>query len=326
MNSYRQTLLGTLFPVVLTLALAIHSFDNDKLAVPLYFLSLGLFLFWLQPFVSSETDSQTIPPLVIRPVSHDVGIHFGEGELLAKEENNLYLFRALNKGPSNLTNIRLQFELVDVDVRRLLEQSDVFEGLKINKYNEARLTTKIRNDGQASRSISIYLSNTGERKVDVIPSQNLNGVEFELPNYIKSALSILMLTRAEKLRETDPRHDATTQWALNGGDLNQLQEIQDDHRFDYFVKMPDLRIHATYDTDEKKNVSQTIVIESIYYAPARPMWWPDTNSGGEARFFLGGFGILSYENLNQPDQGHFNGWKKRQKEMKKEKSHQSPSS
>lgn len=247
--------------------------------------------------------------LVVRPIEHDASIKFDDTRLLPSEEKSRpFSFKAVNLGSSKITHVKLNFELVDVDVRHILESSKVFEDLKINKYNEAWILTEAKETGNSHGMVS--LSSTGELIIDAIPAHGQLEIEFELPNTVKSALSIFMISdsyqKAES-REDSPKFDALKEWTLSNGDLDRLREIQDEFRYDDWREMPDLSIQASYKSAENTEITQSIMIKSIYLFALPAMWWPKEDT----RTLNGGAGILSYQNPNQPDKGYYNAWERR---------------
>lgn len=295
---------------------------SPLLAIPIAILGVGVISYGAYPEWCKQILARVIPNLsgydnigsiVIRPVNCDVGIYFDDRQIFPKEEDNHpFLFKVINTGESKIVRAKLQFEVIGVDSRDLIETNRIFEEVTINKHDEAHILTEIRGDGKSYSTIP--LSNVGELTLDAIPAHSQSATEFELPKPVKAAFSVFMIADSYRkfvARENNPKMEALKQWAMNGGGFDKLQEIQDDFRYDDWHKMPDLKIKINYETTENEKVTMWVVIKSIYLLSLPPMWWP----GEDGRTLKGGAGILSYENPNEPSQGHYNAWERQKGEM-----------
>lgn len=241
--------------------------------------------------------------LSITPKLYDSLIGFEPGTIdfdLKYFKENPFTFLIRNLSDSNITNIRIYVELIGVNLKMLIEQSEAFMFNEPRENGEHWITTKKNSDGKDGRYYSVNYETSGKRVIDMLCA-NGEAVEFELPDQTQKAMRLCMLAyscRDKTLQSTE--------------ELTKLGELFDDREamFDSVIKghteriseLPDIKLKTSWVESNNQQKDQITIIRSIYTGSAD--WFE--NAGTGELWLEGRGGILAFRNDYELGEGYYN--------------------
>ncbi len=319
-----KTLIGSAITALGGLGVQLSGYTNLPLAIALWTIAGILFLWWLwhslpeRPLqrkfmgpvilfgvcfvgmivasvwylLSVEQKSEVT--LVIRPQSYDVQVQFDDASISAKQKpENPFLLTIRNLGEKDIVNLTVKFELRGVDLPGVIQASHLVEIIEPDERGAYWITTKLRPDGSQRGRFESRTS--GERKIDLVPARDQNAVQLEMPTPIIGTLTALMVLKSGLPSGPSPELLAALK------DKGRGHIALENDAFQRMIEMPDISVVALW-----ADQTLTVTLKSIYVPLFIPLWATRAETGEKLLTRAGG--ILSFENPNEPELGHYNRW------------------
>lgn len=274
----------------------------------LLLISLG---WWVGSFRKGSTDER-MSAIIIKPYQHEALIQFPEATLLPDESKvKPFLLQISNIGEVDVTKVRIEFEIFGLDLKSLVETSHIFKLGAPLKGNSAFLLT--RYNGQKSGT-EVQLSVTGQRIVNIIPGGGEKVIEIDMPSNIKAALSLFMISEAE-------RKDRLLSGQRRNIAMEMTEDLAKNHArlsasfYEGIIEMPPIKMQVTWLRAGKGETKESFVLNSVYMPLGGVHWVRTDKEAKESYYLMGGMGTLSYQNLNEPESGFYNQWKRRKENI-----------
>jgi hypothetical protein len=254
------------------------------------------------------------PVLRIKPIAATVPLDWkGKSVLLSKKNGKSPLSILLtNIGNARAIDVEMVFRapLGAKEIQAELQSSGVFQGFEIRSD---KVTVPLQ-FGKQSSSATLLLGSDDVRAIDAVdfePGHNEKRVEFPLRT--QNGLILWLLSRSyhlgqvrhakwiqdmraqEKLFKEKGQIKWTEMWAEYS-----LQQLQQRQREGVLV-CPEITVTISYKDVAGHNFSETHIIKSIYQPTSESFWVID----GEQRYLEGGFGLISFEDKENPSEGFF---------------------
>jgi hypothetical protein len=205
---------------------------------------------------------------------------------------------------------RFFVSLTSSDLIAELQRSRVFPDMT-TANNELQIPlVKVRN--RVTWQANFGFSGEAIKRVELVDfTENKNESVIEYPGIVQSLLDLWILSNgfSQGEREIDRgRNDSRLPALLTEDNQEELQEYFRKRQGNLIVLCPDVTISFHYDDLTNNKYVSDVVIRSVYQMISPPTWVYE-DERREKIYFNGGFGMLSFEDNNNPDQGFYNKWK-----------------
>jgi hypothetical protein len=248
------------------------------------------------------------PLLRIKPLAETVNLDWPDKQIIPKltRDNKPPLSILLsNIGNARAIDIEINFQvpLGVLEIGQELQSTGIFPGFEI-EGDEITIPLQV---GSPQSSTRLLLGNEDRKKIDAIdfePGHNERLIEF--PPKIKNGLILWLVSESYRLGRI--RH---LRWDQEMLIMHKLFEENDSKKWAEYHKRrlkdgilfcPDITVVLSYRSIIGHRFSETHVIRSIY----QPIGNPDWVIEGEQRYFMCFFGLLSFEDKENPSEGYYN--------------------
>ncbi len=254
------------------------------------------------------------PLLRIKPVPATVDLHWkGRSVFPSRKDGKSPLSVLLtNIGNTRAIDVEMVFQAPfgTQEIQAELQSSGVFPGFEIKGD---KVTVLLQFGKQISRVI-LPLGSDDVRAIDAVDFESGHNEKcVEYPLKMQNGLMLWLLSRSYHLgqvRHSKWVHDMEAQeklfkendqikWTEMWAEYS-LQQLQQRQREGVLV-CPEITITISYKDVAGHNFSEIHIIKSIYQPTGEPFWVID----GEQRYLEGGFGLLSFEDKENPSEGFF---------------------
>jgi len=271
--------------------------------------SLLISLLWWHGSRENGLASNEPSAITIKPSQYISLLRFQDASLLLDEsQKNPFLLEILNTGHENAENVKINFEIVGLDLEDLILNSKIFRIAQPTKEDSAFIYTRFdwRELGH-----SVPFKTAGEKSVDIIQSDARRPVEIDMPPQTKTGLELFAI--AASYEKGKKKRANAKEWIPDlAGNPASIQGKQSTSMHDQWTEMPDVKIILTWQSSGK-NKKEVFILRSVYLPLGFTNWVKKAGEDGRARYLIAGQGILSYESPNDPDSPpySYNLWKKR---------------
>lgn len=245
------------------------------------------------------------PMLKLKPSIYDSQIKWPDKQIRPETQNrNPYQFQLTNNGKSDAMEISIAFELKNINLADVLKETDAFPEYSINN-NRLRLDLA---KGVSSSSIRFDLQFVALKKIDILES--MGKVDVTLPINLLELLSVYNLCQSYKLGAQEMRNLQET-----FDKISTLFEEKNPEKWDQYyeqkqkgqiIDSPTIEVTLKYKGRHGQTYTEVTEINSIYLVTGKSIWVRHNDS----LEFHGGFGIISFENHDEPNSGFYNAMKK----------------
>ena len=257
-----------------------------------------------------ESREKTIavrPILRIRPVAGTVRLKWPDKSVFPSKQDSKSPLSVLltNVGNARAIDVEMVFRapLGTQEIRAELQSSGVFTGFQI----EGDKVTLPLESGKQYSNTTLLLANDDVRAIDAVDFESgHNEKRVEYPIKTRNGLVLWLLSRSYRLGQL-----LHSRWDQDMATTDKLFQENDQKKWsEYFLQQqrenvfvcPEITVTISYKDIAGHKFSETHVIKSIYQPTSKSMWVID----GEQRYLHGGFGILSFEDKENPSEGFFN--------------------
>lgn len=248
------------------------------------------------------------PLLRIKPLATTVSLDWPEKEIIpkrTKENKSPFSILLTNVGNARAIDVEIVFQMSSgvLEIKEELQSTNVFPGFEIEDDN-IRIPLQV---GNPRSSTPLLLGTEDRKKIDAInfePGHNERLIEF--PRKTKNSLILWLVSQSYRLGRI--RHLRWNDEMAVMGKLfeeknwKKLNEYHKSSFIESILSCPDIKVILSYKNITGHKFSETQVIRSIYQITSTPFWVID----GEQRYFTGGFGLLSFEDNENPSEGYYN--------------------
>jgi hypothetical protein len=264
-------------------------------------IGFGTWYFWptngaIAPAPSAEEPAPKTPrPLLqISYIARDVQIKWPTTELLAENNEHKSPFAIIvrNIGDKKAFNIKLKFGMpISRDkILEIIKTSNIFPNMTTSQSGSLQITTDFLLN-KPHKTIIPELEGENIRGAATLSEQNGdNALEAPYPGALENSLNLIILSRAFVRRREEIAPTQATLYRLLG--------------------LPDVTIEVSYDDINGAPFKDTATIRSGFRSII-PSEWTYEGDRLEKLYLEGGFGILSFEDRENPDDGFYNQAKRR---------------
>lgn len=277
---------------------------------------VGCFVWYLatQPTQEAAQAAPTVsathggPIVRIRTEPVDANISWQDAQLFPAnaDHGSPFFVRLKNIGADKAIDAEVRFSVATSfdEVFAEMQASQIFPAAERNG-NELRLPlTYVLNKPTMTFSIGFSGDDLVRRTIAI---ESDGAWRFEYPAVVKNVLSILALSRAFVIGrgQMDGSDNPFLGKPLTEANQRSLEEYLRRKMADSNIPLPDVTVSVRYFDRAGKAFNLSETIRSIYRVTAPPFWyWEDERK--EKLVFKGGFGILSFEDRENPDNGLYN--------------------
>lgn len=247
------------------------------------------------------------PILRIKPVDSTVQLKWPDKSVFPSQQDSKSPLSVLltNIGNARAIDVEMVFRapLNTQEIQAELQSSGVFPGFEI----EGDKVTVPLQFGKQYSNVILLLGEYDVRAIDAVDFESgRNDKRVEYPLKMQNGLVLWILSRSYRLGQLlHSRWDqdmATTDKLFQENDMKKWTGYHSQHMRETVIVCPEITVTISYKDVSNHKFSETHIIKSIYWATSKSNWVTD----GEQRYLLGGFGLLSFEDKENPSEGFFN--------------------